>query len=184
MYIHLIKIARKTADLPAEDQQKWMHEFVLDAKLTHSLLLTCCRILFEEWKKKRTIKNGQLTSGSANLGGSPTTNTRFFCTTRTLARCFRFSEIFAFRCWSRCRFSALNAAICSCERGVKSAGFSGYAFRHAGHSSFSSVRILCQQNRQICGEEKKAIKLWVINIDDVRIMMIITVGIIALRAAE
>uniref|UniRef100_A0A2M4DM80 Putative secreted protein n=1 Tax=Anopheles darlingi TaxID=43151 RepID=A0A2M4DM80_ANODA len=40
-------------------------------------------------------------SGSANLGGSPTTNTRFFCTTRTFARCFRFSEIFALRCWSR-----------------------------------------------------------------------------------
>jgi hypothetical protein len=32
---------------------------------------------------------------------------------------------------------------------LKSAGFSGYAFRQAGHNPFSSVLIRCQQNRHI-----------------------------------
>lgn len=50
------------------------------------------------------------TSGSANLTGRPTTNTKLRCTTRTLARCFLFSLSFALRCWSRWRFSAFNLA--------------------------------------------------------------------------
>lgn len=52
-----------------------------------------------------------LTSASANLGGKPTTNTKFFWTTLTFAKCLRFSEIFCLRCWSRWRFSAFKAEI-------------------------------------------------------------------------
>lgn len=47
-----------------------------------------------------------LTSGSASRNGNPTTNTKFFCTTLTFARCFRFSITFCFRCWSFNLFSA------------------------------------------------------------------------------
>lgn len=39
-----------------------------------------------------------LTSASASRIGNPTTNTKFFCTTLTFARCFRFSVTLCFRC--------------------------------------------------------------------------------------
>lgn len=65
------------------------------------------------------------TSGSANLGDSPTTNTKFLCTTLTFAKCFLFSVAFCFFCWSFWRFSALIRCISWVERGLKSAGFSG-----------------------------------------------------------
>lgn len=71
-----------------------------------------------------------------------------------LAKCFLLSVSFAFFCWSLCLFSAFSWATCSLDRGVKSAGFSEYALRHAGHRPFSSVRILCQQNRHICTAKK------------------------------
>ena len=95
------------------------------------------------------------TSASANLMGSPTTKTRFRCTTLTLARCFRFSVIFCFLCWSLCLFSAFRRATSSWESGLKSAGFSGYALRQAGHRPFSSVRIRCQQKRHIWESKAK-----------------------------
>lgn len=95
------------------------------------------------------------TSASANLMGSPTTKTRFRCTTLTLARCFRFSVIFCFLCWSLCLFSAFRRATSSWESGLKSAGFSGYALRQAGQRPFSSVRIRCQQKRHIWESKAK-----------------------------
>ena len=42
-----------------------------------------------------------------------------------------------------------NNTYSSCDKGLKSAGFSGQAFRQAGQRPFSSVRIRCQQNRHI-----------------------------------
>lgn len=108
-------------------------------------------------------------SGSASRGDSPTTNTKFFWTTRTLARCFLFSVIFCFLAWSFCLFSACNRnlsvqylfhpstppvftlilAISSEVRGLKSAGFSVYPCLQAGHKPLPSVRSLFQQKRQI-----------------------------------
>lgn len=63
------------------------------------------------------VRNNLLTSESAKRGGKPTTNTKFFCTTRTLAKCLRFSVIFCFLCWSRCFFWDLNAIIYDDEMG-------------------------------------------------------------------
>lgn len=67
-----------------------------------------------------------LTSGSASLCERPTTNTRFLCTTRTLARCFRFSVTFCFFSFCFCFFSFFILWISSCERGLYTAGSSGY----------------------------------------------------------
>lgn len=67
-----------------------------------------------------------LTSGSARRCESPTTNTRFRCTTLTLARCLRFSVTFCFFSFCFCFFSFFILWISSCERGLYTAGSSGY----------------------------------------------------------
>lgn len=68
----------------------------------------CQRAVNTRWNQQLLVA---LTSASASLGGRPTTNTKFFWTTLTFAKCLRFSEIFCFRCWSRWRFSAFRAEI-------------------------------------------------------------------------
>lgn len=67
-----------------------------------------------------------LTSGSASRCESPTTNTRFLWTTRTLARCLRFSVTFCFFSFCFCFFSFFILWMSSCDRGLYTAGSSGY----------------------------------------------------------
>lgn len=85
---------------------------------------SCFLRICEKWTKRREKYEFSIliamwsvneawvrTSASASRGGNPTTNTKFFWTTRTFAKCLRFSEIFCFRCWSLWRFSAFSADI-------------------------------------------------------------------------
>lgn len=58
----------------------------------------------------RERKSKFVTSGSASLTGSPTTKTKFFCTTLTLLSCRRLSNVLLRRCCSRTRFSVFIAA--------------------------------------------------------------------------
>ena len=91
-----------------------LYEFFHTSQSTHaSLESECNKYNCQKNFVHYARPSSELTSASASLGGKPTTNTKFFCTTRTFAKCLRFSEIFCFRCWSRCRFSAFNAEICT-----------------------------------------------------------------------
>lgn len=91
-----------------------LYEFCHTSQSTRaSLESECNKYNCQKFLNNFTWASNKLTSASASLGGKPTTNTKFFCTTRTFAKCLRFSEIFCFRCWSRCRFSAFSAEICT-----------------------------------------------------------------------
>lgn len=82
-----------------------------------------------------------LTSGSARRCESPTTNTRFLWTTLTLARCLRFSVTFCFFSFCFCFFSFFILWISSCERGLYTAGSSGYGYRRK--KNMNKMRRLC-----------------------------------------
>lgn len=88
--------------------------------------------IFTPWAKQSTIQHHHrplwLTSGSASRCESPTTNTRFLWTTLTLARCLRFSVTFCFFSFCFCFFSFFILWISSCDKGLYTAGSSGYGY--------------------------------------------------------
>lgn len=88
--------------------------------------------IFTPCAKQSTIQHHHrplwLTSGSASRCESPTTNTRFLWTTLTLARCLRFSVTFCFFSFCFCFFSFFILWISSCDKGLYTAGSSGYGY--------------------------------------------------------
>lgn len=91
-------------------------------------LQTCGRFCVQF--SKTTYFVTLLTSGSASRCESPTTNTRFLWTTRTLARCLRFSVTFCFFSFCFCFFSFFILWMSSCDRGLYTAGSSGYGYKN------------------------------------------------------
>lgn len=112
---------------PAETTQNMQREFndkrvLSKISSTHSLTW-----YFSLWSTNLVTL---LTSGSASRCERPTTNTRFLWTTRTLARCLRFSVTFCFFSFCFCFFSFFILWMSSCDRGLYTAGSSGYGYKN------------------------------------------------------